>query len=348
MRRITGFFVLVFCFLNVRAQSEIKLTEGTTPLVYSLPKTELCFDVEMIKTTQLPGIFYLYSQRYLSTDQVILEEKVNFKIKNIQLTTRTLPDEKRRFVVAVQGSSALNKIQVDESGILTGINIPFQKNVPANNKEIKKEIILKNTSGNGLLPLTQEYMLAGSTAKLAEGAAKQIYLIRESRLNLLTGETEQMPQDGDALKAMLEGLNQQEKELTELFTGSVTTEITHFQLTYAPEKSDDEEVLFRISTKRGLVDKDDLGGEPYYIYVNAEKLKLADPDPKAKVEVTGIYTVLPALTTVKVGNGIDVMLNKKLFIPQLGILIPIPEKVFKSSQIKAGVDRNTGRLLGFE
>jgi hypothetical protein len=335
-------------FLTVSAQSEIVLTEGTTPLVYSLPKTELCFDVEIVKTVQTPGVFYLYSQRYLSTDQVILEEKVNYRVKNIEMTTRTLPDEKRRFQVAVKGISALNKIQVDESGILTGINIPAEKNKEAKNREIKREIILKNSNHSDLLPLTQEYMLAGSTAKLAEGAAKQIYMIRESRLNLLTGETEQMPQDGAALKTMLEGLDKQENELTELFTGSVQTEVLHFQVKMIPEKVNTEEVLFRVSSKRGLVDKDDLGGEPFYINLNAEVLKVAEPDPKAKIEKVGLYTILPALTNISIGNGIDVMLNKKVFLPQLGVLIPIPERVFKSTQVKLRIDANTGRVIGFE
>jgi len=332
----------------LKAQTVIPVSSEALPLVYHLPSTELTFRIEVEKTTFKPGIFYLYSQRYLSTDQVILEEKSNYRVVKIDMEPRTLPDLNRRYVVSATGKSALNRIQVDESGILTGINIPKDQLKKEIRKEIFKDDILINSGSNGLLPLTQEYMMAGSTAKLAEGAAKQIYLIRESRLNLLSGETEQMPQDGAALKTMLEGLDRLERELTELFVGKVIVERSHHQVSYTPQTHEAEEVLFRLSTRRGLVDKEDLGGEPFFIQINAEKTKLADPDPKSKPVLPGLFTVLPAFTNVKITNGINELFSKKIFIPQLGIVITYPETAFKSTQTKVLIDRNTGRLMSIE
>ena len=45
---------------------------------------------------------------------------------------------------------------------------------------------------------SEELLMAGSTAKQAEVAAKQIYRIRESRMNILTGDADNLPPDGEA------------------------------------------------------------------------------------------------------------------------------------------------------
>lgn len=348
MKKSVSFCLMLVAIVALKAQTVIPVSSEALPLVYHLPATELTFKIEVEKTTFQPGIFYLYSQRYLSTDQVILEEKTNFRVLNVLMEPKTYPDLNRRYVVSAKGKSALNRIQVDEMGILTGINIPKDELKKEIRKEIFKDERQIRSAASGILPLTQEYMMAGSTAKLAEGAAKQIYMIRESRLNLLSGETEQMPQDGAALKEMLEGLDRLEKELTELFVGKVIVERSMHQVTYNPQSHETEEVLFRLSARRGFVDKEDLGGEPYFININAEKTKLADPDPKAKPQLPGLFTVLPALTNVKITNGINELFSRKLFIPQLGIVITYPESAFKSIQTKVLVDRNTGRLMSIE
>ena len=109
----------------------------------------------------------------------------------------------------------LSSVVVNEQGILCGVNVPA---VSVKNCETKANILTKNAkqlSTQDLLPLTQDYMMAGSTAKMAEGAAKQIYTIRESRLNLLTGEVDHMP-DGEAMRIMSE-LTAKEKSWPTLY-----------------------------------------------------------------------------------------------------------------------------------
>ena len=76
--------------------------------------------------------------------------------------------------------------------------------------------------------------MAGSTAKQAEVAAKQIYRIRESRLNILTGEADNLPPDGEAMKLVIQQLEEQEKALTNLFTGILTKETEHYEVSIIP------------------------------------------------------------------------------------------------------------------
>lgn len=343
------FIILIISSVQIgNAQQSFLLTDGEPALVYTLPKTELCFEVMVEKVVEKPGIFYLYSQRYLATDKVILEEKTTFNVKEINVVSRSIPDDTRRFSVIPAEKSALKNIMVDGQGILCGVNCSPEKKVVQINKEIVLEDPFANSISRDILPLTQEYMLAGSTAKLAEGAAKLIYDIRESRINLLTGEMDQLPSDGDALKTMLTGLDRKEKELTELFTGSRTMETSVHHLAVIPDSTQLETILFRLSAKRGLVDKDDMGGEPFYISIHPEKIQVRAADPKVKPVKIGLYTVLPAQTSVKISDGVNTLLENKFFIPQFGVLVPLPESLFKSQKVKVKVDVETGRLMSIE
>ncbi len=349
MKKILLIIVLFMAVLTVQSQSDFALKPNTPSLVYALPKTNLCFEIEVETVTEKPGIFYLYSQRYLATDKVVMEESQAVKLHAVRMHTRAVPDLNRRFAVEfLPKTSAGYGIVVNEQGILCGVNIPSSSVQPVA-EEVNKEYSpkIRKTSSSDLLPLTQEYMMAGSTAKMAEGAAKQIYNIRESRLNLLSGEAEHMP-DGQALKLILDELNELEQELTALFTGSVKREIKAYKFELTPDKAVDNEVLFRLSAKRGLIDKDDLSGAPYYISIHPEVLPIDKDDTKSKSETAAIYTVLPATTTISISDGQKTFLERKLEIPQFGNLIPLSESILRVPKVKISIDPQTGRLLSVQ
>lgn len=62
---------------------------------------------------------------------------------------------------------------------------------------------------NGADFKTEEILSAGSTAKMAELAANEIYDIRENRGLLTKGQADFMPKDGEQLKLMLANLDTQ-------------------------------------------------------------------------------------------------------------------------------------------
>jgi small GTP-binding protein len=103
------------------------------------------------------------------------------------------------------------------------------------------------------------------SAKQAELVARQIFDLRRNRNDILSGEAVNMPPDGNAYNVVMQEINRQEKALTELFSGSVTTE--YFTVTYQiiPETGNiNREVLARFSEKLGPLDADNLAGEPIY------------------------------------------------------------------------------------
>ena len=188
-------------------------------------------------------------------------------------------------------------------------------------------------------------MLASSTAKMAEGAAKQIYRIRESRLALLTADVDQLPADGESLRAMLDGMDSMERELTELFTGTTVHETSTHTLHLLPVAAMQNEVLFRLSPLKGLVPADDLSGAPYYINVAPETIDTYVPGQSGKKAARpDLYTVLPAPTRVTIGDGREECFSGQFLLPQFGQLVPVPAELLRQGA-RITVDVETGRML---
>ena len=343
MKKLFFLSILFVLTLKATSQNPLIVSEGESTIIYALPKTELCITVETEKTTQKPGIFYRYSGRYLATNNVITEEKTSYRLKSIQVTPRAVADQNRTFSYIPSGNSS--RLSLTSKGILCGVNVPAEKDT-----EAAETVVLPgkgNTQPDALLPLGEEYMMAGSEAKLAEGAAKQIYRIRESRLGLLTADTDKLPADGDSFKSMQAGLNNMERDLTELFIGKTTTETQTQTLYLTPENAVTNDVLFRLSSIKGLVNSDDLSGTPYYISIQPKDIKKAG-NQKTKIGTEGICSILPASTQLTITDGVNTILSKQLFMPQFGIVIPLAEKLLKQQNIKIQVDSQTGRLLKIE
>ena len=342
MKLISFLFFVSTVFVS--AQTNFSLPKGEAVLVYSLPKTELCIEVEIEKTTQMPGEFYRYSERYLATDNVITAESTTFRLKTVKVKTRAVADPARTYSLLSSKNLPLNNISVNERGLLRGINVPMKAAISHKKNEestdTKQEI-------SKPLPLTEESMLAGSIAKMAEGAAKQIYRIRESRLALLTADVDQFPADGESFKVMLKGMNYLEKELTELFIGKTTSETKTHTIYLTPSDALRNEVLFRVSSLSGLVSANDLSGSPYYINIVPMTIEVHETSKKDANNAAnrGLYTILPAETQITIGDGRNTFYAEQMPMPQFGITIPIPEELLKNKDARIYVHEQTGRLL---
>lgn len=117
--------------------------------------------------------------------------------------------------------------------------------------------------------MTEEILSAGSTAKMAELTAKEIYNIRESKNLILRGQADTMPKDGASLKLIMDNLDKQEKALTDMFTGKEVTEDKLFTAVILPDKEVTNDVVLRFSKKLGILSSDNLAGEPIYIKVES-------------------------------------------------------------------------------
>ena len=331
---------LLFVSIWISAQS----TNVQNTIVYSLPKTVLAIEVETEKTTYTQGIFYQYAGRYLSAKDVITEDRMQYSLKEIRVKTQAIPDENRTYSLSWSNpKSILYNVAINEKGILCRINTACEPAPEPVEKAVKRPAATEKLS---LIPMSEEHMLVSSTAKLAEGAARQILRIRENRLSLLSGEVEHFP-DGTAFTLLLEEMEKKERELTELFVGKVTRETHTSIIYYTPENRSVNDILFRLSSINGVVATNDLSGAPYYINIATTDLQLTTA-AKASKKNPIIRTIYPAVARVSVTNGRVSYFSQEFSMPQFGSIVELTEDVLRDKDVKVRIDAETGRLLGVE
>ncbi len=280
------------------AQPEIvQLQPGQTAdgVVYFLPKTAVRIHLLIEKQTYTPGQFARYAEHYLQLKGIQQQEQISQRIISIELSTFGVRDTSKCYSVRLKGKAETAEIRLSEQGTLLAVNDePLALPQP----------IQPVLNVNPIPPLTpllsSETLSAGSTAKMAELTAQQIQELQERRQQLATGEADEMPQDEQQLRLMLQQIDQKTSQLMAQFTGTVRRDTTQHVLTLCPEREMKHEVLFRISRRLGLVDSDDLSGVPYYI--DLKNLNPAEhPAPENK-KPSGFFVNVPGMAQLTVSQ----------------------------------------------
>jgi hypothetical protein len=279
-------------------------------ITYSLPKTLLIINVEVIKIKTKAAPYYRYAEKYLGVKNPVTEDKTSYQLGRISLSGKGIPDIDNTYIVEFKAGTTAPYVYLTEDGLICSINAEYEAPKEAEAPQ-EAPAVEPEQSGGDAAVFFEELLMAGSTAKQAEVAARQIYRIHESRLNILTGEADNLPPDGEAMKLVIQQLEQQEKALTTLFTGSSSRETSYYDITLTPYEDLEREVLFRFSELLGIVDADDLAGEPVYISLKAADLpaaaQAADPKEAEKKEKMrkGILYNVPGKA------GVEILMNRK-------------------------------------
>jgi hypothetical protein len=117
----------------------------------------------------------------------------------------------------------------------------------------------------------------------------------------------------------LQQLEEQEKALTNLFTGIRTKEASDYEVTIVPFDNLDKEVLFRFSPQLGIVDADDLGGAPVYMNLKAiDRAPALDPKEADKKEksLKGIIYNVPGKASIEISMNKKTLYKGKALITQ--------------------------------
>ncbi|MCM1108671.1 MAG: DUF4831 family protein [Clostridium sp.] len=293
--------------LSAHAQTDVSAYRPGVTLdgvTYFLPKTALRITVTAEKSVYTPGDFNKYADRFLRLKQVSGEAHTLWTIKHITVEPYGVPDPGKVYSIKLNKRTVAPNVTLSEEGILLAINTegteevlpPLPARVPAPARPNPRDY------------MNQEMLTAGSTLKIAELVAQEIYDIRDSRNALVRGEADNTPKDGPQLKLMLDQLNMQETALTSLFKGTTDVSTEVFSLDFIPEEETERTVLFRFSQRLGLVDTDDLAGEPVYICVKDLQSTPAPTEDekiqkkKQKME-TGVYYNIPGRASIRIFNG---------------------------------------------
>ncbi|MDD4514085.1 DUF4831 family protein [Massilibacteroides sp.] len=334
-------------FSQTKVVKRNALKSNNFGITYSLPKTSLIVNAEVKKYTCKAGPYYKYAEKYLGVKDIVTEDKVYYELLKVSLFNKGIPDSDQTYIVEFKSGTVAPYAYLTEEGLLCSINAeytPQESELEIAKKNKKQPVKVADAS-----VYSEELLMAGSVAKQAEVAAKQIYRIRESRLNILTGDADNLPPDGEAMKLVIQQLEEQEKALTNLFTGIVVEEVSDYDVTIIPNDDLDKEVIFRFSSLLGIVDADDLGGTPVYLNLKAtERAPVLDEKEAARKakSMKGIIYNLPGKANVEITMNKRTLYKGEVQITQFGTQEGLAPVMFedKKSPVKVYFYPETGAI----
>ena len=225
MRKILLVFFTFHCsLLTTLAQTAVSTyLPGVTPegAIYLLR-----IAVQVEKTTYAPGELCKYAERYLRIKDVSPTPSVNYRITDIRQEAYAVADTSKHYAIKFDAKTAATNVRLSDDGILLGINTdpqPQSKSLSTSHPPLSTKIDPRQY-------MNEETLAAGSTAKMAELIAQDIYEIRESRNLLVRGQADNMPKDGEQLRLMLNQLDKQDQAMTSLFIGITASSPTRCRI----------------------------------------------------------------------------------------------------------------------
>lgn len=343
---LTAFFpFFVFAQKNVELLSTTE-TSGSA-MIYTLPKTALEVRVTLKKTAQKAGPYAIYAQQYFGFEksEIIGIDRTFYEITGIEIRRKGVPDASRAFQVTTASNSKAALINLTDNGIIVNVNVPTP--TPETEAETEAEVfqkveILEKTPNLYFdkSDLVENFFLESNTERKREVVANQIYMLRESQLNLLTGSVE--TPDVASLQMKMEELKSRENLLLELFKGKsvITTEYKTFELT--PERAMKDRVLFYFSPFAGITTAVEGVTDSYFI-----SLKLSKRDNRANMKNNkrnGFFHCIPGNAIVEIYNSEKSLYKENIAMAQFGTLVSLPANYIDKNNASIIFDTTTGAI----
>jgi hypothetical protein len=316
---------------------------------YWLPKTKLTVTVTTRKSTFKPGEFSRYAERYLRMNNVKDKAEEIWEITSVDITPSGIPDKERLYTLSFSAKGKRPYFELTDQGILAAVNTQAQKEPTSSAaKPAPAQPAVKKVNPQDYM--TEEILMAGSSAKMAELVAKEIYNIRESRNAITRGQADFVPTDGESLKFMLESLNEQESALLTLFSGTADTEEHTFTIDVTPDAPVTKLLLFRFSSKLGVLPVDNLAGEPVWIDIADKKMfdgyqAPAGNGKTVKSSAQFLYYRIPGRATINVYNNRLSFTEQDVQIAQFGNVEVISSTIMgRNADTRIVFDTTTGNV----
>ena len=333
---------LLACTAPIAAQDISPYLPGEDEgIVYFLPKTMLEVNVIATRVTYHPGELCQYANQYLRMNNVSPEPETYWEIKQIEVRSAGVPDSTKAYLVKLKDKSSMSNVELTEEGLIEAINTSAPEKMPM-------EYVLEKPQKheNPRRYMTEDILLAGSSAKMADLTAKEIYNIRESKNLILRGQADAMPKDGASFQLVIDNLDTQEKALTQLFTGTTDREDKVFTAHIVPQDGLTDKVALRFSRSLGVLPAEDLAGEPIYINLKSTvPLPTVTEDNKKKKKLEGAIYNIPGKGKVTVSYQGKTCFEAELPITQFGTTEVLVNDLFKKVNTRVIFNPETGSIL---
>ena len=338
-------FLLLVGAMTVSAVSAQVLKEDESALVYYSPKTTIALEFSYTVEHFERGQYAEYADALLGISDIVMETGSVCTLKDVRVGTAVSTDYNRPHKVVNDGAFPL-LLTINDKGLLTGYNVlPLpQKQMPRKEHECKKHE--HECPPMRVAPYPEEVLKAANPQAKALEIAKQIFHLRETRMYLLNGEVEHAPADGEAMKLVLEELDNQERALTELFIGR--KHMRHEHKTVRVEPSNEGALLF-FSEENGFTDSDNIDADTIEVRMLCQQQEAQPLDPKAKKKAQDLSQIVynvPGYCTVNVLYQGKSLADNKIPVAQFGIDVALPKKMFTGKELpKITFSEKTGNIV---
>ena len=349
MRSIFRFSVAVMMLIPVLASAQ-KQSDPEGYLTYSLPSTTIMLEVEGVQEFFYAGPYAQYAEKYLG---IKVRQKNDTTIHLTQVKMRPLveADQNKRYSINVKsrrnGSSLL---RLSAEGLISFSDAWFDGSMewrfPAETQSA--DGLTSNLTSataalyqnGGRVSSMQNILVGRSAEQRAAEVAQMILKLRTQRMQIVTGDTD-ATFDGEAMGAAITEIARLEEEYMMLFTGysEYNNLSMRFDVIPSAEQQEQTYVAFRLSNTDGLVPADHANGEPVLLQIIPQEIVVPEVDvpettgdtatassKKSAVVVLAYYRI-PAVCSVKLVSGTNLLLQTRMPVYQLGLESSIPMNV---------------------
>ena len=350
MKNIAKLFVVTVMLSASVAMSAQKKSDPSGSLTYCLPSTALTLEVEAVQEKFYAGPYAKYAEKYLGV-AARQKDEASFRVLQIKMTPYVEADQNKRYSISVdKGNIDASFLKLSAEGLVsfgdaamggneTVWRFPaetsgdFSSKGVSSNLTSEATVLYKNDrkeSEYGKISVQQNVIVAKSPEVKAAETADMILKLRKQRLQIVTGDTD-ATYSGEAMAAAINELSRLEQEYMTLFTGytETQTQTMNFDVVPEAERETQKYIAFRLSDTAGLLPADNLSGRPIVIeFVPQDFQQIEEPaDSKKKAPAVLAYYRIPAVCTVKLTDGRDILLQSRVPVYQLGQESSLPVNV---------------------
>ena len=335
-----------FLLMPVLASAQ-KKSDPQGSLTYCLPSTVINLEVEAMQEKFYAGPYAKFAEKYLGI-KVRQKDETSYQLVQVNLTPAVEPDQSARHQLFVdKGKIDASFLKLSSAGLVsfsdaaaggeTKWRFParttgdFSDKGVSSNLTSEATVLYKNDrkeSEYNKVSVQQNMIVAKTPEQKAAETAEMILDLRKQRLQIVTGDTD-ATYSGEAMAAAIDELTRLEKEYLTLFTGYSETQMQKMNFEVIPdsERESQRYIAFRLSDTAGLVPADNLSGKPVVLeLIPQEIVSVEEPAASKKPSVLAYYRI-PAVCTVKLIEGVNVLLQTRVPVYQLGVTSSLPVNV---------------------
>ena len=342
MKNLFRFSVAMLLMIPFAASAQ-KNSDPEGFLTYSLPSTTIMLEVEAVHESFYAGPYARYAEKYLGIE-TRQHDETTLQLTQVKMTPLVEADQNRRYSLNVKkGQIDGSFLKLTAEGLISMSDAMYNDNsvwrfpVDGHGDFASKGVSSNMTSAsttlyrNGGKSAVKQNMLVGKTPeqKAAE-AADMIIKLRNQRLQIVTGDTD-ATYSGEAMGAAIAELTRLEEEYMVLFTGYSEYQTQQMTFEIFPEAENEEQIYiaFRLSDTDGLVPADNLSGKPVIMQITPQPFAQTEvaAEEAANAKAVLAHYRIPAVCTVKLMDGVNLLLQSRLPVYQLGQESTLPINV---------------------